>query len=888
MSLFNKNGIFTTQNQQSFIIIMKKIRIILIVLFTIPLGLMGSERLVISTWLKTGPMELKFPVFHDTENVEGKTFSATNLLTFEHLSLEDYYPREGMDIAWLKGNTHTWEKDQSNENGYLLIDELKVPDNPEAAYMAAYLQTERWMESKLEIKSPYLLEVYLNGEKIATKATIEKEENTMGTITHDIKLPRGNHLLMIKTLRLPEEGLEWKVMANLEIKDPYLISDLKPGLTPQTTKDILHVMDGKKISRVDPSPDGRFYAINYRRSLPPSNDSETWTEIKSFSDKRVIESFRHSRTSRHSWLPKTNAVSYTTTRNGKTTLHLHHMENGQKSILMEGIENFQGYRWSPDEKSVFYLIREEGSGADDTMRQIKGMQDRLPGWRNRTFLYQLDVNSGIKTRLTYGNISTSLQDVSPDGEKLVFSQSRPDYLERPYHKHDLFILNIQSMEVDTLLADQRWGVSVQFSPDGKKLLATGGPSAFNRACENLPEGTIANNYDTQAYIFDLEDRSVKCITLDFKPSVSSAHWQSTDNHIYLLVTEKDFRRLYKYNTRRERFTMVDTGVEFASTAHFAGSANTATYLGNQANAPQKAYVMDLRRERYSVLEDTEGYNYRHVEFGEVKNWNFTTSTGLEINGRYYLPPDFDPDEKYPLIVYYYGGMSPVSRAFGGRYPFNIWAGHGYVVYVLQPSGAIGFGQEFSAAHVNNWGITVADEIIEGTEKFLEAHPFADPERIGCGGASYGGFMTMLLMTRTDMFTAAFSHAGISNIASYWGEGYWGYSYSAEASAGSFPWNSPEIYVDQSPLFHADKVTTPLLLLTGDSDTNVPPGESIQMYTALKLLGRPVELILVEGEDHHILTYNKRIKWHHTIMAWWAKYLQDQPEWWNDLYPEKNY
>jgi dipeptidyl aminopeptidase/acylaminoacyl peptidase len=190
-------------------------------------------------------------------------------------------------------------------------------------------------------------------------------------------------------------------------------------------------------------------------------------------------------------------------------------------------------------------------------------------------------------------------------------------------------------------------------------------------------------------------------------------------------------------------------------------------------------------------------------------------------------------------------------------------------------------------HVNNWGITVADEIIKGTRLFLNDHPFTDPERVGCMGASYGGFMTMLLMTRTDIFAAAISHAGISSISSYWGEGYWGYGYSAVASAGSYPWNNRELYVDQSPLFSANKITTPLLLLHGDSDTNVPPGESMQLYVALRLLGRPVELVRVEGEDHHILTYSKRIAWSNTKLAWFDKWLKEQPEWWEELYPEKN-
>lgn len=174
----------------------------------------------------------------------------------------------------------------------------------------------------------------------------------------------------------------------------------------------------------------------------------------------------------------------------------------------------------------------------------------------------------------------------------------------------------------------------------------------------------------------------------------------------------------------------------------------------------------------------------------------------------YYPPGFDKNKKYPCIVNYYGGTSPITRNFGGRYPLNLYTAQGYIVYVLQPSGATGFGQEFSALHVNDWGTIVADEIIYGVNKFLAAHPFVDTTRLGCIGASYGGFMTMYLLTRTNIFSAAVSHAGISSISSYWGEGYWGYSYSAIASASSFPWNRKDIYVRQSPLFNADKIATP--------------------------------------------------------------------------------
>ena len=104
---------------------------------------------------------------------------------------------------------------------------------------------------------------------------------------------------------------------------------------------------------------------------------------------------------------------------------------------------------------------------------------------------------------------------------------------------------------------------------------------------------------------------------------------------------------------------------------------------------------------------------------------FQKLRGSTIYGRVYYPRGYDPAKKYPVIVNFYGGTSPTDRAFGGRYPKNIWAAEGYMVYVLQPAGSTGFGQDFSALHVNGWGREAIDDIIEGTNKFLTAFPSAD-------------------------------------------------------------------------------------------------------------------------------------------------------------------
>ena len=289
-----------------------------------------------------------------------------------------------------------------------------------------------------------------------------------------------------------------------------------------------------------------------------------------------------------------------------------------------------------------------------------------------------------------------------------------------------------------------------------------------------------------------------------------------------------------------------------------------------------------------TLHDTHVYiKFKDISFGKTEPWNFVNKDGTTIYGRVYYPPNYDESKKYPVIVNFYGGTSPIGRSFGGRYPINNWTAGGYIVYVLQPSGATGFGQDFSALHVNGWGFDAIDDIIDGTKEFLNEHTTADSENVGCIGASYGGYTTMLIQTRTDIFKTAISHAGISSITSYWGEGYSGYSYNTAAAKYSYPWNRKDIFVQNSPVYNADKFQNSILLLHGIDDTNVPVGESLQYYTALNLLGKDVEMVLVDGQNHWIVDYDKRIKWHYTIMSWFDMKLKDQPQQWDDLYPEKN-
>jgi dipeptidyl aminopeptidase/acylaminoacyl peptidase len=148
-------------------------------------------------------------------------------------------------------------------------------------------------------------------------------------------------------------------------------------------------------------------------------------------------------------------------------------------------------------------------------------------------------------------------------------------------------------------------------------------------------------------------------------------------------------------------------------------------------------------------------------------------------------------------------------------------------------------------------------------------------------------MTQYLQTLPDCpFACAISHAGISDHTTYWGYGYWGYSYSEVSMANSYPWSETDLYVKNSPIYNVDKIHTPILFLHGTKDVNVPINNSIQMFTALKLLGRETALVCVDGEDHGVVDYDKRMAWLRTQLAWFQKYLKDDSSWWDAMYPKK--
>ena len=814
--------------------------IISTLMLMLALSASAQHKTEVKEFLQAGPFPVSKPFAIDTVDVQGKKFDDNALLS---------------GISLLAPATKTFTGD--------ILPSLS--DSRSVGMLTFYVNNSDYLKGKISVKGLKKHKLFVDGKEAGD----------------ELKLAPEHHTFCIKYLAEPNDTDSIHVTIDSQLstihsqlstspRHPYMVHDLT---------------DGKRVRGVSLSPDGKYVCVSYQTTERGGN-SRWQYELRDVAKGQLLASPSFN----IRWMPRSVAYLEEQREQDIRVLYKVNPLTGERSRWAVGVPNGD-YTVSPTEDFLIINVREDGPKEDPGVFEVLEMDDRQPGWRTRSYLMKYDVLSGISQRITFGTKGEHLADISQDGRKLLIISSYSRLAKRPTEVQDVYIMDAQTLKVDTLLQCEGFLGGSTFSPDGKQIMFTGNPEAFGRIGCQLPESVTPSMTENELFLYDIATKKVTPMTKDFDPSVDGGiDWSWADGKVYFRAECRDYVYLYQLDPKTGKIVKLPCNGDDVYRFDMASRATTIAWLSYNTLEPASAYVANLKPQTSNLKSQTlfDGRTaLGDAEVGTCEDWNFTNSKGDTVYGRLYLPKDFDASKKYPMIVYYYGGCSPVSRYFESPYAPQYWNSLGYVAYIVEPSGATGFGQEWASRHVNTAGRGPAEDIIEGTKKICEEHPFINKEKIGCMGASYGGFMTQYLQTQTDIFAAAVSHAGIANHTSYWGEGYWGYNYSEVSMANSYPWSHRQLYVDQSPLFNADKIHTPLLLLHGNADTNVPLIESLQMFTALKLLGREVALVEVEGQNHHITDYVKREKWLATQMAWFQRWLKDDSSWWDALYPKKH-
>ena len=815
----------------------------------------SAETIEVKTLKYAGPYAVAQPWMADSVNIKGEAFDLKQLLD-SPLSFTLLNKGKEVSAAQL------------------------LADKQDALHLASFCvsNTQR-TKATIAVEGLEQYRLFVDGEQVAVNG--DKAETILTPSQHTVVikyLTRKNASADKKSIKLTVTAANG---APLSVGDA----------AAKRAYNIYDVICAPNYPSVSISPNGKFIVVR-KTWVDRKGNNHSISELRNSQTNRVMATFEEN----VKWMPSSNKL-YFTQKASDSSIAGEEKQDGtlqlitinpltmEREVLAANIPD-GWFQFTPDEKTLIYTLYTEGRKKDAQVYDVKEPDDRQPGWRSRSYLAKYDLASGILQPLTFGYHNVYLNDISADSRYLLIGKSEERLTKRPTTLNSYYRLNLNDMSVETLIEKGEFLNSAQFSPDGKSILVSASPEAFNGIGKNVEEGQTPSMIDTQLYLMTLSDKKVRPLTRDFNPNVLSTEWSKVDGNIYFTAEDKDCVHLFQLNPKSGKFTLLKTPEEYIKSFSLASSAAEMAFSGQSASNADRLYKMNTKALKSQLVDDLSARELKDVELGECKAWNFVNSRGDTLCCRYYLPPHFDAAKKYPMIVNYYGGCSPTSRMFQSRYPHHVYAAMGYVVLVVNPSGATGFGQKFSARHVDTAGEGVAEDIISSTQAFCDEHAFVNRKKIGCIGASYGGFMTQYLQTKTDLFAAAISHAGISDHTSYWGEGYWGYSYSEVSMANEYPWTNKHLFVDQSPLYNADKIHTPLLFVHGTADNNVPVGESIQLYTALKLLGRPTAMVLVDGQDHHIIDYEKRLKWQNTIFAWFAKWLQDDASWWTEMYGDE--
>jgi dipeptidyl aminopeptidase/acylaminoacyl peptidase len=548
------------------------------------------------------------------------------------------------------------------------------------------------------------------------------------------------------------------------------------------------------------------------------------------------------------WSPDGKRLAFLSNRDEFRQIYTISLAGGEAKRLTETKQEIASFAWSSNGKQIFYLAPEPKTDLEDKKEKDKDDARVVDRDDRLTRLWVLEVESGKSRQLTSGRWRIDEAEWLPDGNGVIVSAT--DHPESDQETNRIYSLNLAEGKMTEIAAPRGPFGRLRVSPDGKSLAylaaKVDGPGPHDLFLLSLAGGPgrnlTASSLDRpiQAYDWTSNGALLAVVQNGFKTSLTSI---AVDGAL-------DLSRKLPVNAR----------------AFEVSASGMLAFVGGSGLEPDELWLQESGKPAQRISEFNK--SWRQLSLAQAEPIHFKSFDGLEIEGALLKPRGYSAGTPVPLVVLVHGGPTGAWQDSIETWG-QLLAVQGFAVFYPNIRGSTGYGQSFIEMNRNDWGGSDFKDVMAGVD-YLIAQKIADPQRLGIGGWSYGGYMAEWAITQTNRFKASVSGAGLSNLASEFGTEN-GSSY--DQWFFGVPYENLDGFMKSSPIKYLKNARTPTLILQGEADTTDPPGQSQELYRGLKYYGVEAELVMYPREGHGLREEKHLIDRLNRIVAWYEKHLK---------------
>ncbi len=580
-------------------------------------------------------------------------------------------------------------------------------------------------------------------------------------------------------------------------------------------------------------------------------------------------------------------LAYISTSGGSPQIFIYWLDTGRSAQISHLTSSPSNLSWSPDGKWLAFSMFVKGKpksvvslpgkpeGAewakpaafiDNVLYRFDGAGYAQPGHQH---IFVMSANGGVPRQITQGDFNHGGGlSWSKESDAIYFSANRDERFELQPVNSEIYRVNIADSDIKQLTGRNGPDFSPLISPNGSLLAYLGYDDKYTNY-ENL-----------DLYIMQNDGRSQRNLTEDLDRSIGSIQWAPNGKGVYISYNDQGSTILAYQPLKGKRKILskelggLAIGRPYTSAKFHVGKNGTVAFT--QSSPQRPAEIAMAKGGKIKTLTRISDAGLGHKKLGKMEEvWYKSSADNRDIHGWLVYPPDFDPTEKYPLILEIHGG--PVA-AYGPHFAAEIqlFAAQGYVVLYTNPRGSESYGKEFAQTIHLNYPSQDYDDLMSGVDMLIDKG-FIDESQMFVTGGSGGGVLTSWIIGHTDRFAAAVVAKPVINWYSFVLTADF-YPFFYRYWFGKKPWEDMENYMRRSPISYVGNVTTPTMLLTGEADYRTPISETEQYYQALKLQEVESALVRIPDAGHGIYKRPSNLMSKVAHILWWfEKYSPEKAE-----------